>query len=168
MKRLVQETEARTKEKTGVARLLSQREPTDMAFAVLLGGAAMLTTWLLLAPPLGTMLADREVRAKVAEGLAAIRPLQEQVEDSWLRFHAIPYTLDDAARFVKRSGTVIDGVNFNPINGRFRLALGSTIAELADKTIFLAPAIDPWQRLLWVCVPVGISAKHLPLECRRK
>ena len=168
VKRVVLRAEALTPEKTGVARLLSERRSTDPVYAVLLGGVAFIVTWMLLAPPLAAMYADRAVRAKVAEGLAAIRPLQRQVEDNWHYFNAIPYTLDDAAWFVKRSGSVIDGVNFNPINGRFRLALGSTIAELADKTIFLAPAVDPWHRLFWVCVPVGISPKHLPLECRRE
>jgi Protein of unknown function (DUF2628) len=168
VRRLVQRAEALTTEKTGVARLLSERRPTDIVYAVLLGSVVVMITWMLVAPPLAAMYADREVRVKVAEGLAAIRPLQRQVEESWHRFHAIPYSLDDAAWFVRRSGSVIDGVNFNPINGRFRLALGSTIAELADKTIFLAPAVDPWQRLFWVCVPVGISPKHLPLECRRQ
>jgi hypothetical protein len=168
IKRIVQRAEGLTPEKTGVARLLSERRSTDIVYAVLLGGVALLLTWMLLAPPLTAMYADRAVRVKVAEGLAAVRPLQAQVEDNWHRFQSIPYTLDDAAWFVKRSGSVIDGVNFNPINGRFRLALGSTIAELADKTIFLAPAVDPWHRLFWVCVPVGISPKHLPLECRRQ
>jgi hypothetical protein len=168
MKHLVQRAEALTPEKTGVARILSARRSTDLVYAILLGAAALMMVWMLLAPPLATMYADRTVREKVAEGLAAVRPLQRQVEESWHYFHAIPYTLHDAARFVKRSGSVVDGVNFNPINGRFRLALGSTIAELANKTIFLAPAVDPWQRLFWVCVPVGISPKHLPLECRRQ
>lgn len=167
VKRLVRRAERLTTHATGVARLLSAGRPTDLVYAVLLGGVVVMVTWMLLAPLLSAMYADRSVRVKVTEGLAAMRPLQRQVEESWHRFHAIPYTLDDAAWFVRRSGSVIDGVNFNPINGRFRLALGSTIAELAEKTIFLAPAVDPWQRLFWVCVPVGISPKHLPLECRR-
>ncbi len=165
---LVRAAEAASAEKSGVARLLSEQRPTDIVFAFLLGSAALMLTWMLAAPPLTTMFADRAVRVKVSEGLAAMRPLQEQVEATWQQFRVLPYALDAAAGLVKRSGSVIDGVNFNPINGRFRLALGSTIAELADKTIILAPAVDPWQRLLWVCVPVGISPKHLPLECRAR
>ena len=67
---------------------------------------------------------------------------------------------------MRTGGGVIDSVNFNPLSGRLRVALGSTIAELAGKNILLAPVVDPAQRLHWICIPVDIAPKYLPAQCR--
>ena len=121
----------------------------------------------LVAPALYAMYQDRTIRTRVIESLAAVKPLQRQVEDNWVRFKALPHALDDAATLMPLGGLVVDNVSFSPINGRLRLALGSTIEELSGKTILLAPTVDPSQRMRWVCVPVDIPAKYLPQECRR-
>ena len=69
---------------------------------------------------------------------------------------------------LRAGGGLIDSVNFNPLNGRLRVALGARIAELAGKNILLAPVVDPAQGLQWLCIPVDIAPQYLPWQCRRR
>lgn len=167
VKRLVRRAQARAGDTSAMARSLAGRPPTTIAIAILFGGAAIMLAPRLAAPGLYAMYQDHTIRTQVIESLAAVQPLQRQVEDNWARFKAIPYTLDDAATLMQLGGLVVDNVSFSPINGRLRLALGSTIAELSGKTILLAPTVTPTQQMRWVCIPVDIPSKYLPQECRR-
>ena len=98
---------------------------------------------------------------------ARLRRVHGQRLNSQLLRECRQLALDDAATLMQLGGLVVDNVSFSPINGRLRLALGSTIEELAGKTILLAPTVDRSQHMRWVCVPVDIPAKYLPQECRR-
>ncbi len=166
VRRLVRRAETVCREKSAVARFLTGRSPTDF---VLAAASALIATIALslVMPRIEAMYQDRAVRAQLAQSLAAIIPLQRQIEDSWQRASAMPLSLDQAAALARTGGNLIDSVSFNPINGRLRLALGPTIADLSGKNILLAPTVDPWQRLQWVCIPVDIASKYLPLQCRQ-
>ncbi|TMH01140.1 MAG: DUF2628 domain-containing protein [Betaproteobacteria bacterium] len=167
VKTLMRRAQARAGDTSDMAHGLARRPPTTVAIAILFGGAAIMLAPRLVAPALYAMYQDRTIRTRVIESLAAVKPLQRQVEDNWIRFKAIPRALDDAATLMQLGGLVVDNVSFSPIDGRLRLALGSTIEELAGKTILLAPTVDRSQHMRWVCVPVDIPAKYLPQECRR-
>jgi hypothetical protein len=167
VKSLVRRAQARTDDTSAMARVLADHRPTTVAIAILFGGAAILLAPRLVAPGLYAMYQDHSIRAQLIESLAAVKPLQREVEQNWATFKSIPYTLDDAATLMQLGGLVVDNVSFSPINGRLRLALGSTIAELSGKTILLAPAVTATQQMRWVCIPVDIPTKYLPQECRR-
>jgi hypothetical protein len=48
-----------------------------------------------------------------------------------------------------------------------RLALDSSIPELSGRSILLAPAIDRWLQVRWICIPVDIPERYLPQECKQ-
>jgi hypothetical protein len=168
VKRLVQRARGAGPEITEVAKRLATAKPTSVWVAAILGVMSIAPIPTLIMPHLYALHQERTIRAHVAESLAAVKPMQNQVEETWDRFKVIPYTLDEAAAMMARGGRFLDSVNFNPITGRMRVALGSRFAELSGKSILLAPALDPWQRLHWICIPVDVAEKYLPLECRRK
>ena len=110
--------------------------------------------------------AEHDVRAKIAAALATVRPVQQQIEDSWNQFRAVPVELDYDKLRVQAAAAFFDEVIFRPATGRLRLGLGPSIPELWGRTILLAPALDLGQHLHWVCVPIDIPARFLPMECR--
>ena len=165
VKRLVRQ-EALISEMSVVARSLAARRSTAMVAAIIFVAGAIALAPPLIAPGLYAMYQDRTLREQVIASLAAVRPLQRQIEQSWERFNSIPHTLDDAALLVGRGSLLLDNVSFSPITGRLRLALGPTVRELSGKAIFLAPAVGPSRQMHWVCIPVDIPPKYLPQECR--
>ena len=165
VKRLVGGATARGREMSKAARLLSACRPTDALVAVACALTGLLAASA-LAPHVYALYENQSIRARLAQSLAAIQPLQREIEDSWERGNAVPRTLEQAATLVRTGGDLIDGVNINPLSGRLRVALGSKIAELAGKNILLAPIVDPVQRLHWICIPVDIAPKYLPAQCR--
>jgi hypothetical protein len=167
VKRLLRRAQAHSTEMTAVARQLSTRRPTALLVALLVGGAVVALAPSFIAPRLYMIYHDRDIQGRVAASLAAVKPLQLQVEESLQRFHALPHALDRAVMIMQRSGTLIDSVSFNPLNGRLRLALASTEADSAGDALLLTPVLDAWGGLYWVCIPVHIAQKYLPKECRR-
>jgi hypothetical protein len=165
VKRLVRGA-TRGRETSKAARLLSACKPTDFLVAVACGLIGTLAASV-LAPHFFALYGNHSIRARLVQTLAAIKPLQREIEESWERSNAIPRTVEHAATFVRTGSDLIDSVNFNPLSGRLRVALGSTITELAGKNILLAPVVDPTQRLRWICIPVDIAPKYLPAQCRR-
>jgi Protein of unknown function (DUF2628)/Pilin (bacterial filament) len=166
VRRMVQRAESRTGNAAQVASLLAQRKPTSLAAAILLGGGAIVLAAGLVAPEVRVAWLDHEVRAKVAAALAGVRPLQQQVEDGWNRFRAIPRSLDVATLRAQAAAALFDEVSFRPANGRLRLGLGASIPELVGRSILLAPVVDPAQQIRWACIPIDIPSKYLPKECR--
>jgi hypothetical protein len=165
VRRLVDGATARGRETSKAARLLSACRPTDLVLAV----ACALTGTMaasVLVPHVVALYENHTIRAQLAETLAAVKPLQREIEESWERSNAVPRTIDHAVTFVRIGGDLIDSVNFNPFSGRLRVALGSAIAKVAGKNILLAPVVDPSQQLRWICIPVDIAPKYLPLQCR--
>ena len=168
VRRMVRRAEASTASASQVASLLARRKPTSLIAALLLGGGAILLAAELVAPSVRVAWLEREVRAQVGAALASVRPLQQQIEDGWERFRAVPYKLDVDALRVQAAAALLDEVSFRPANGRLRLGLGALIPALVGRSILLAPAVDPLQRIQWTCIPIDIPAKFLPKECQNE
>ena len=167
VKRLVARAEGFSVGAIGIVKWLSTRRPTAALAGAMAGISVVAVLAMLLVPRIETMMAERDVRAKVTTLLAAIAPLQQQVESAWSNRKPIRLTLSDAAKLVERSGNLLESISVNPANGRLSLVLGSAIAELAGRNILLAPTMAAPQQLAWICVPVGIAAKYLPVSCRK-
>ena len=87
------------------------------------------------APRLESAYADEVVRSRIAESLAAVAPLQRQLEGWFLS--RLPSDAPPPDVVEARPGALaFAAVNVSPDNGRVRLALGSSIPELAG-------ALDP-------------------------
>jgi hypothetical protein len=165
-RRLVRKAEAETLRPEEAAGLLANRSPVAPGAAVLLGGVATMISFFVAAPNLQTAVADRVVRAHVAEALATLQPLQRQIEDGWgvvtSSLTAPNYEIE-----WQRGADFLEAVSVSPENGRVRLALGPSIPELTGRWILLAPALDRDERVRWICVPVDIPARYLPQACRQ-
>ena len=146
--------------------MVASKPPTARVAAVIACTGAMAVFATLLVPFIQQLHDDRVVRARLAAGLAAIAPLQRQVEAIWQGGRSQSLSRNEIVAMLDGGGQVIDSVSVNPVTGRLRLALSSALSELAGKSLLLAPAIDSVQRLFWVCVPVGIAPEHLPRQCR--
>ena len=109
---------------------------------------------------------QRIVRARVAAGVAAVAPLKRQVEEQWERTGSIPRRPDYDAVKAERGAVFIDKVELNPSNGRVKVALGPAAGEASGKSLLLAPAVDPTQRIHWYCIPIDVPVRLLPEECR--
>ena len=147
--------------------MLATRAAIAPGSAVFLGGAAILFALYVAAPSLETAYTDRLVRTRVAEVLAAIRPLQRQIEEWWEISDSLPVAPDYEVLGSRRGAEFLAAVNVSPANGRLRLALGPLIPELSGRSILLAPALDLREHLRWICVPVDIPARYLPEKCRQ-
>src|SRR5438477_8714287 len=139
VRRLVRRAESLGGEMAVIARSLATQRPTAIVISILFVAGAIALAPRLIAPGVYAMYQDRTVRAHVIASLAAVRPLQREIEQNWQRFNSIPHSLDDAAIVVGRGSLLLDNVSFSPITGRLRLALGPTVEELSGKAIFLAP-----------------------------
>ncbi len=166
VRRIVRRAEASSASMAQVASDLGKRAPVSLSSAILLGGGAVLLAASLVEPDVRGAYFEHEVRAKVSAALASVRPLQQQVEESWARLRAIPRKLDVDSLRLQAATAFFDEVSFRPTNGRLRLALGSSIPELFGHSILLAPAVDSAQRIQWMCIPIDIPARYLPKECR--
>jgi hypothetical protein len=166
IRRLVREAQTASERGDQVASMLTARPPTAVWVALLLGGGALALLLALAVPRLLILHDEHLVRGRVAASLAAVRPLQRQVEESWRHSRSIPRQPDYAAVQGYRGATFLDTVNLSPINGRLRLDLGPATTELSGKTILLAPALDSREKIQWLCIAIDVPAKFLPQECR--
>ncbi|MEO6565439.1 MAG: pilin [Casimicrobiaceae bacterium] len=166
VKRLVARAEAFSEGATGIAKWLAARRPTAAVGGAIAGLSIAIALSVLLVPRMNAMLAERNVRTKVATLLTVVEPLQQQVESSWSNRKPLRLSLQDAAMLVESSGNLLESISVNPANGRLSLVLGSAVAELAGHQLLLAPTMTAPQQLAWICVPVGIAAKFLPVSCR--
>lgn len=139
-------------------------EPVSPVGAALFGALAV-SVWLAAIGPLLTTAYDEHaVRVKVSKALAALAPVQRQVEESWLTLRHWPR---QGIEFPARAGAVLfDEVSVDRETGRVKVAVGASIPELAGRAILLAPAVDRSDKLRWFCVPVGIPDRFLPQACR--
>jgi hypothetical protein len=163
----VRDAEAQSIRPEEAARLLGECPPIALWSALLLGGVAIMSSLFVAAPNLQTAVADRVVRTRVAEALAALQPLQRQVEDGWGLAKSTLISPNDEFVGWQFGADFLGAVNVSLESGRLRLALGSTIPELTGRSILLAPALDRDERVHWICVPVGIPARYLPQACRQ-
>ncbi len=164
-RRLVRNAEARTTQTDKAARWLSRRTviapvqaAATTAFMVVALGAVL--------PNLQSAYADQVVRTRIVEMMAAIQPLQRQLEEWFLsRSPTDAPTIDMAD--AQPGAESLEKVSVSLTNGSVRLALGSSIPELSGRSILLAPAIDRLRQVRWICIPVDIPARYLPEECRQ-
>src|SRR2546423_253628 len=80
--------EALISEMSVVARSLAARRSTAMVAAIIFVAGAIALAPPLIAPGLYAMYQDRTLREQVIASLAAVRPLQRQIEQSWERFNS--------------------------------------------------------------------------------
>ncbi len=165
-RRLVGTAEARLRQPEMAARWLSQRTVTAPIPAVLAGAATILLALQVVIPSLQATYADQIVRSRIAESLAAIQPLQRQLEE-WFVSRSPFDAPDFALTQVRPEAELVDPVNVSLTSGRVRLALDALTPELSGRSILLAPALDRRQQVRWICVPVDVPARYLPRECRQ-
>jgi pilin/uncharacterized protein DUF2628 len=167
VKREVREAEAASERKDIVAALLSARRRTAPVAALAAGGGMLALLLNVTVPELSVLYEQRVVRANVAAGLAAVAPLQRQVEEQWHRTGSIPRRPDYSAVVAQRNAAYVDTVDLSPKTGRVRLGLGPATGEIAGKVLLLAPTIDAEQRIHWQCIAVDVPAEYLPPDCRK-
>jgi hypothetical protein len=151
---------------TAASRLL-KRGSTDILLALLLGVGTLLFVASLVGPRLQLAYHAHGMRVKLEQVMAAVKPLQRQVEDDWARTRSIPQRPDYGVVRTHQAYALVDGVDLNPRNGRVRVDLGNAVPELEGRSILLAPAIDAWQKLRWLCVPIDIPTAYVPAACGR-
>lgn len=164
-RRLVRHAEARTTKTDKAARWLSRCTVIAPMPAAAAAAALFVVTGLAL-PALDSAHSDQLVRARIAESLVALQPLQRQLEEwfiSRLPSDAPPIAIAGA----RSAGDSPEAVSVNLANGRVRLALDSVGPELSGRSILLAPTIDRRRQVRWICIPVDVPAKYLPPECRQ-
>jgi hypothetical protein len=164
---LVRQAERNTRSAETAAKRLLSRGATDIVLAALFGAGTLLFVGSLAGPRLQTAYHEHGMRTKIAQAIAAVKPLQRQVEDAWARTRSIPQRPDYGAVRAQEGYALVQAVDLNASNGRVRLDLGSTVPELAGKSILLAPAVDAWQKLRWLCIPIDIPASYVPAACDR-
>lgn len=165
VRRLVSQAETHSRSAEAAAQRLLQRGATDILLALLLGTGVLLCSGSLVGPRLQVAYHAHRVRALLQQVITAARPLQRQVEDHWARLSSFPLRPDYAALRRDTAYGLVERVDLNARTGRVRIDLGSAEPELNGRTILLAPAIDAWQELRWLCVPVGIPAAYVPPAC---
>ena len=166
VKHEVQEAEASSERKDVVASLLRTRPHTAPVVALLLGSAVLALLGKVTVPELDVLREQHVVRAKVAAGLAAVLPLQRQVEAQWESTGTIPRWPDYSAVEAHRGAAFLESVDLSAKTGRVRVALGAATGVVAGKALLLAPTIDPERRIHWYCVAVDVPAQYLPPDCR--
>jgi hypothetical protein len=164
-RRLVLYAEARTARTDKAAHWLSRCDVVA-PLAAAVAATTMLLTLGATVPRIESAYADAVVRSRIADGLAAVAPLQRQLEGWFLS--RLPADAPPPEVVESQPGALaLAAVNVSPESGRVRLALGSWIPELAGRSILLAPAIDRRLRVQWICIPVDVPEKYLPQECRQ-
>ncbi len=167
VRRLVRRAEIAGGSVSRAARMLTTRKPTSIGSALLLGVGVLAIAFGGAADRLREAYIDHAVRVTISQSLSAVRWLQQDVEERWWRF-GVPARPPEAVRQLARaSAPDLADVNVSETSGRLRLGLGRSIPELAGKAILLAPSVDAWQRVHWLCIPIDIPQKYLPKECRR-
>jgi cytochrome c biogenesis protein CcdA len=162
----IRKAEARADTPSHAASEVSCADPVSPAAAFLCGSLAAALWVAALGPLLTTAYVEHSVRVKVGKALAALAPVQTQIEDSWTAFRHWPRQ-GFGIELPARAGAVLfDEISVDRETGRVKLAVGASIPELAGRAILLAPALDRRDRLHWFCVPVGIPDRFLPQACR--
>jgi hypothetical protein len=162
---LVRQAEAITSQVDKAARWLARRRviaPFQASAATLI----MLIALGVVVPNFKAAYSDQLVKSRIAASIAALRPLQAQLEE-WFKSSS-----PDDAPAIALAETPVDApslekVNVSLANGRVRIALDSSIPELSGRSILLAPAIDRWMQVRWICIPVDIPERYLPRECKQ-
>jgi len=166
IRRLVRRTEARTVNAAQAAQVLAERDPTSGVAGLLLGLGSIVIALGIVTPDLFRAYSEHAVRSQVSETLAAVKGVQNQVEEQFERSGRTPARHEELPLQPSAWAHMIEELSLNPATGRLRLSLGPAVPELWGKTLLLAPALDVFQRVRWFCIPIDIPEKYLPKECR--
>jgi hypothetical protein len=162
----IRRAESRAATPSHAASEVSGADPVS-PFAAALCGSLAAALWIGgVGPVLTTAYEEHAVRVKVGKALAALAPVQAQVEESWSALRHWPRQ-GLGLELPSRAGAVLfDEISVDRDSGRVKLSVGASIPELAGRAILLAPAVDRSNRLQWFCVPIGIPDRFLPQACR--
>jgi hypothetical protein len=166
IRRLVRRAEAHSINAADAARVITERDPTSGVGGLLLGVGAIAMALGLAAPDLFNAWSEHTVREQVSATLAAVKDVQQKVEERYERTGRPPQQRDELPLTPTAWARMLDELSLNPATGRLRLSLGPAVPELWGKTLLLAPALDVFQRVRWYCIPIDIPSKYLPKECR--
>ena len=164
---LVRQAERSSRAPEMAARRLINRASTDPVSGALLGIAALLFVASLAGARLQAAYHEHGVRGQVAQAIAAMKPLQRQVEEDWTRARSLPQRPDYGAVRAERGSALVQAVELSLRSGRVRFDLGPAVPELQGRSILLAPAVDAWQNLRWLCIPIDIPVSYVPAVCGR-
>jgi hypothetical protein len=164
---LVRLAERSTRSPEAAARYLINRPATDPVPGVLFGVAALLFVASLAGARLQSAYHEHGVRSKVAQAIAAMKPLQRQVEEDWASTRSLPRLPDYGAVRAEQGSALVQAFELSVRSGRVRFDLGPAVPELQGRSILLAPAVDAWQKLRWLCIPIDIPVVYLPAICGR-
>jgi Protein of unknown function (DUF2628) len=164
---LVRHAERTTRSPEAAARRLINRPATDPVPGVLFGVAALLFVASLAGARLQTAYHLHGIRTNVAQAIAAMKPLQRQVEEVWTSTRALPQQPDYGAVRSEKGSALVQAFELSVRSGRVRFDLGPAVPELQGRSILLAPAVDAWQKLRWLCIPIDIPVVYLPATCGR-
>jgi hypothetical protein len=164
-RQLIREAETLMPQTDKAARWLSRRTviaPYQAAAVTVI----MLAALGIVVPNFKSAYSEQLVKSRITASIAALQPLQRQLEE-WFMTRS-----PDDAPAIALAETSVDApwltkVNVSLANGRVRLALDSSIPELSGRSILLAPAIDRWMQVRWICIPVDIPERYLPQECKQ-
>src|SRR2546427_630259 len=162
---LVRRAEKHTRSAEIAASRLLKRGSTDILLASLLGVGSLLFVGSLVGPRLQIAHHAHDMRVKLEQVMAAVKPLQRQVEQDWALTRSIPQRPDYGAVRTHQAFALVGGVDLNPRNGRVRVDLGNAVPELQGRSLLLAPAVDAWQEVRWLCVPIDIPTAYVPAAC---
>jgi Protein of unknown function (DUF2628) len=163
----VRQAERSARTPDAAARRLINRAATDPVSGALFGVAALLLVASLAGARLQGAYHEHVIRGKVAQALSAMKPLQRQVEDNWGRAGSLPQRPDYGAVRAQHGSDLVQAFELNAHTGRVRVDLGPAVPELQGRSILLAPAVDAWQKLRWLCIPIDIPVSYLPAVCGR-
>jgi len=121
IRHLVRWAEARTEKRHEVAALLAKRRAASPLGALVLGGGTLAVVVALALPDLDALHQEFQLRAGVAESLAAVKPLQREIEANWRAFGTFPSQIDYAPVRSYLGAAFLDAVYLTPVNGRLRL-----------------------------------------------
>jgi Protein of unknown function (DUF2628) len=165
VRHLVRLVETHSRSAEIAAKRLMKCGSTDILLALLLGAGILLCNASIIGPRLQIAYHEHNVRAMLEQVIGAVKPLQRQVEDYWARARSLPLRPDYGAVRAHQAYALVNDVDLNARNGRVRIDLGGAVPELQGRSILLAPVVDAWQKLHWLCVPIDIPTAYVPATC---
>ena len=133
---LVRQAERSSRSPEMAARRLMNRAATDPVSGALLGVAALLFVASLAGARLQTAYHEHGIRGKVAQAIAAMKPLQRQDEEDWTRARALPQRPDYGAVARERGSALVQAFELSLRSGRVRAMPVERITEVLSQLVY--------------------------------